>query len=937
MKEELGYTAFHVNRICEVHDDTITSIATWSDMMYMGTQKGRVIVYTLNPDFQSESPDAVCGCFEEAAVEVDGSEEVKKIDIVESLGTLLVVCGSRVEVRDLASLEELYRVDGRFSDVCTADVSGCHYLLAASNESVTVFKHEEGYTRDRDIKTEDTVCSICSHGSMLYVATTAAFWLYSLGDSAGHVVSHVPLEASPTCWTPRIHLRKDECGDAQIYLSCPRKSWKCDAKVTQLSVIMEWEEPADEIIVCHQYLLLRRGNNIEAYNVRLKSMLSTPVQRFSNVSSTQGTCCVDNRRVFSASHTSVFCLAMSTREHQVRQVLHISDVDHQLLVSCAARLAEERQEEEASSVPPSISTRMWLNEEVAYSLLHLLRFKESVPFFKRAIRMQVDGRDVFSLFDPCDLLSYLEPSRSIRQEAKERLWERMKHAMPRGDGGDKEGKTMLDLLILSRLRSSNALLSDEEEEVWVEEHKEEFRQTLSSIFQFARSFVIRNLIRHVDIVKLDNYLVKLLASTDPSKLVSLLQSEHFANLGECQEVLLSCGRHHAIAMLHARGGEERMALEIWKKLGEGSLREAGRDGVSETVEHLKRCQDFSLIQEFSKWVIEVRPKAALHVFVSHDRKDSFNSTRVADFLQQQNEQVYIDFLEHEVMDASSESCDLRTRLARIYLDGMRGGSSELSREDTRRRLLHLLRDGRELDEKILLQNDSLPLFEERVLLYGRSALKLVDASPPPLETFTYHRKALEIIVWCLRDMTAAEAYCVNKNMWMLNASPHEDIPSTYSNKLFLLLLNVLLSPIGSEEAAAAAPLVEDAKRIWRRYGRNLQEKDVMHALPEGLALTDMLDVVGDMMRRSWHEKCHLQIERSLWKLRHLQVKNELVDAKSDFIVVDDTSICTHTGAKLGTQAFLVLPDRSLVLYHVAEKLRRETTAPSSPPLPWLHT
>eukprot|EP00960_Hanusia_phi_P001938 55833-Hanusia_phi.AAC.1 len=34
--------------------------------------------------------------------------------------------------------------------------------------------------------------------------------------------------------------------------------------------------------------------------------------------------------------------------------------------------------------------------------------------------------------------------------------------------------------------------------------------------------------------------------------------------------------------------QERKALEIWKGMGEGSVREAGRDGVSETVEYLKR-------------------------------------------------------------------------------------------------------------------------------------------------------------------------------------------------------------------------------------------------------------------------------------------------------------------------------------------------------------
>lgn len=45
------------------------------------------------------------------------------------------------------------------------------------------------------------------------------------------------------------------------------------------------------------------------------------------------------------------------------------------------------------------------------------------------------------------------------------------------------------------------------------------------------------------------------------------------------------------------------ALMLWRELGQGVKKEGGRNGEAETVEFLRRCSDWGLVQRYSEWLL----------------------------------------------------------------------------------------------------------------------------------------------------------------------------------------------------------------------------------------------------------------------------------------------------------------------------------------------
>jgi tetratricopeptide (TPR) repeat protein len=175
------------------------------------------------------------------------------------------------------------------------------------------------------------------------------------------------------------------------------------------------------------------------------------------------------------------------------------------------------------------------------------------------------------------------------------------------------------------------------------------------------------------LANVDTALFKSYMVTHRSMVATFARVQNWCRVDECAQLLLDQKLYRALVDLYHSKGLFRKALQLLAKLGKSNDQsEGGRFiGVKPTIQYLQKLEadHIELVLEFSKWVLEADPIAAMDIFTGDFASvDGWPRTRIADHLEEFSDDLAIQYLEHVIVDSNDVQPDIHTRLVLLYLE-----------------------------------------------------------------------------------------------------------------------------------------------------------------------------------------------------------------------------------------------------------------------------
>jgi hypothetical protein len=116
---------------------------------------------------------------------------------------------------------------------------------------------------------------------------------------------------------------------------------------------------------------------------------------------------------------------------------------------------------------------------------------------------------------------------------------------------------------------------------------------------------------------IDTALAVLYGTHYPEKLPSFIAKSAALSVEDVKLHLEKAEQHHTLAVLYAREGQSRAALNIWRRINVGELVDPAFPGLSHAVDFLSSVTDVDLVYMHAGWMLE-KDSSAVRVFTRHD-------------------------------------------------------------------------------------------------------------------------------------------------------------------------------------------------------------------------------------------------------------------------------------------------------------------------------
>lgn len=336
----------------------------------------------------------------------------------------------------------------------------------------------------------------------------------------------------------------------------------------------------------------------------------------------------------------------------------------------------------------------------------------------------------------------------------------------------------------------------------------------------------------------------------------------------------------------------REALELLRFFGqaEDMNKAPSLHGPQRTITYLERLKSdhIDLIFEFSTWPLKVEPKDAMEVFVGDTgNSESLPRPAVLDYLEKQNQDLAIQYLEHIVTELQDMTPEFHTRLAGLYLTVLGKDNTPLTKASWQSRFLKFLETSDQYRaEKVLswLPRDAPEFYECRAIVLSKMGR---------------HKAALEIYVFKLGDHEKAEEYCRRVHL----AGPsNTEVATESAETVYHTLLSLYLQP-----PVPQAQQLEPALRILSRHGARLKASEALKLVPENVRVKDLESYFESRIRAANATVTENRIIAALRKSHIVDVQEQLLDARNSHVTVGEESVCPVCHKRLGLSVIWRLP------------------------------
>jgi hypothetical protein len=115
--------------------------------------------------------------------------------------------------------------------------------------------------------------------------------------------------------------------------------------------------------------------------------------------------------------------------------------------------------------------------------------------------------------------------------------------------------------------------------------------------------------------------------------------------------------------------------------------------------------------------------------------------------------------------------------------------------------------------------------------------------------------------------------------------------------------------------SAEPPRTEPAVDLLLRRYERIDVAAALALLPDDLAAELLYPCLQGTIRARTERARQLQVAKSLLRAENMRVAEQLAVAKSKFLTVDDGSMCTVCGRRLGLAAFVYLTTNGYVVHY----------------------
>jgi len=400
-------------------------------------------------------------------------------------------------------------------------------------------------------------------------------------------------------------------------------------------------------------------------------------------------------------------------------------------------------------------------------------------------------------------------------------------------------------------------------------------------------------------------LKSLMKVNDSITLASFLKSPNFCHVKEAQRVLSAEKKSSELVLLYQYKGLHREALEQLQKLQNGS---------HETIEYLKSLgkSNMALILEFSKWVLSAAPDEALQIFIE-DRPpgERLPPEQILPHLKNHRSQLVVPYLEYIIGNPkyAEKGAEFHNELIFQYLEAALvvvrsplyqekkvsghlepAGSEPGLLGETRKKLLKFLETSQYyVPEKMLSRFPVDDLYEERAILLSRIG---------------QHEAALNIYAHKLKNIQLAEEYCAR----------HYNSEREESRDVYLSLFQVYLRPPPPQK-----PMIEPAMNLLNRHYQRIDTPKALDLLPADIPISQLYPFFEAVLRDVTKNRRNNQVVKNLLKAEHLQIREQLIKARSKVIKITEDKSCLVCNKRLGTSVFACYPTGVVVHFMCLDK------------------
>eukprot|EP00048_Salpingoeca_helianthica_P013690 m.206378 g.206378 ORF g.206378 m.206378 type:complete len:870 (+) comp15536_c14_seq1:180-2789(+) len=406
---------------------------------------------------------------------------------------------------------------------------------------------------------------------------------------------------------------------------------------------------------------------------------------------------------------------------------------------------------------------------------------------------------------------------------------------------------------------------------------------LTSAYNALISYLMR-VRSHPQLMDLiDTALAAALALVSPKRLVEFVQSPNRAVVADCSPVLRQQNCFHAYALLLGQAKQYREALDLWKSLELGTVKDPTYPGLGHVIAFLAAVPDSAIVlAHAADWVLARDPKA-VSLFMPPVRegetpRNRFEPDEVVNVLRPFPEATDV-YLEYLVFALKNDEERFHTKLALSLLDRVTRSPDDPILN--RKLLTHLVQSSRFDVEAVLRRVENTSMFATRAILYGKRG---------------QHAKALDIFIHTLNDTEAAEQYCREYTV----GKPHADRCA-----LYLSLLEVYLSH--SADPAFRTRAID----LLNAHTTELDLTKVLPLLPDSWGASVIRPFLWRSVRTSLNRAHTARVERGLARAHQIAVHSEYARLSSRAIVVTEESRCEVCDDPLSEGAFARFPNGRL--------------------------
>eukprot|EP01112_Ceratiomyxa_fruticulosa_P013612 TRINITY_DN3831_c0_g1_i1.p1 TRINITY_DN3831_c0_g1~~TRINITY_DN3831_c0_g1_i1.p1 ORF type:complete len:240 (+),score=42.88 TRINITY_DN3831_c0_g1_i1:372-1091(+) len=199
---------------------------------------------------------------------------------------------------------------------------------------------------------------------------------------------------------------------------------------------------------------------------------------------------------------------------------------------------------------------------------------------------------------------------------------------------------------------------------------------------------------------------------------------------------------------------------------------------------------------------------------------------------------------------------------------------------TRKKLLTFLEQSQYYNpERMLSRFPFDDLYEERAVLLSRIG---------------QHEQALSLYAHKLKNFEMAEEYC----------NRHYSQDKEESRDVYLALLRVYLS--------SPEPMIQPAMALLSKHYQRIDTPKALSLLPPHIPIAKLHPFFEAVLRDTTKVRRNNQVVKNLLKSENLQIREQLISARSRVVKVTDDRMCPVCNRRLGSSVFACYPNGTVV-------------------------